>query len=51
MSIVAVVAASTKEPVEVLRSALTRAYFCEGLSQVLGFSDSTTEFFLWAFFP
>jgi EAL and modified HD-GYP domain-containing signal transduction protein len=46
VSVVAVVAASMDEPVEVLRSALTRAYFCEGLSQILGFAQSTTEFFL-----
>ncbi|HEY2546726.1 MAG TPA: HDOD domain-containing protein, partial [Candidatus Acidoferrum sp.] len=46
VSVVAVVAAAADEPVEVLRTALTRAYFCEGLAQLLGFAQSTTEFFL-----
>lgn len=46
VGVVAVVAASFDEPVEVLRSALTRAYFCEGLSLLLFDSASSSEFFL-----
>lgn len=46
VQVVAVVAAARDEPVEVLRSALVRAYFCEGLAQLLGTAPAGTEFFL-----
>lgn len=46
VTVVAVVAASMDEPVEVLRSAITRAYFCEGLAQLLFARANSAEFFL-----
>jgi EAL and modified HD-GYP domain-containing signal transduction protein len=46
VNVVALVAAARDEPVEVLRSALIRAYFCEGLSQLVGMAERGTEFFL-----
>lgn len=46
VSVVAVVAASADEPVELLRSALVRAYFCEGLSALLQGGRVSGEFFL-----
>ncbi len=46
ISVVAVLAASLDEPAELLRCALVRAYFCEGISKLLRGSHSSPEFFL-----
>jgi c-di-GMP-related signal transduction protein len=46
VSVVATVAASLDEPVEVLRSALVRGYFCERLAQLLELPRAGTDFFL-----
>ncbi|HTT32531.1 MAG TPA: HDOD domain-containing protein [Methylomirabilota bacterium] len=46
VSVVAVVAMSSDKPPEIIRTALTRGYFCEELSHLIGMSAESSDLFL-----
>ena len=46
VSIVAIVSMASDKAPEIIRTALTRAYFCEGISPVLGMASQASDLFL-----
>jgi c-di-GMP-related signal transduction protein len=46
VSIVAIVSMASDKTPEIIRTALTRAYFCEGISPVLGMGSQASDLFL-----
>ncbi len=46
VSIVAIVSMASDKAPELIRTALTRAYFCEDLSQLIGMGDQSSDLFL-----
>jgi len=46
MSVVAVTAMATDKAPELIRTALTRGYFCEEFSHIIGFASRSSDFFL-----
>jgi c-di-GMP-related signal transduction protein len=46
VSIVAIVAMAADKPPELIRTALTRAFFCEGISLPLGMTSQSSDLFL-----
>jgi c-di-GMP-related signal transduction protein len=46
VSIFCVIALSSRKPPELIRTALTRAYFCEEISRHIGLQDRSPRFFL-----
>lgn len=46
VSIVAVIAMGGDKPAELIRTALTRAYFCEGIAEIAGMGAKKADFFL-----
>jgi EAL and modified HD-GYP domain-containing signal transduction protein len=46
ISVVAIVAMAADKPPEIIRTALTRAYFCEEISQPIGMTPYSSDLFL-----